>query len=95
MATPAQAVDVVVAQMRGERSQFLVLSEEAFAVVSAVIGREGLKLSIDGMSKRAQQRAGAIACEKTVPIRTPDEYANEYIDGTIHRKIRIKSIHLM
>src|SRR5258706_5451031 len=40
------------------RSQLRVLAKKAFAVVGAVIGREGLELAIDGLAEGALQHAG-------------------------------------
>ncbi len=90
VAAAAQAVDVLVAQLRSECGKLGVLAEETLAVVRAVVGREGLELAVDRVRERAQQRAGAVACKQRVPIGAPhhldhvpagaDEVRFEFVD---------------
>jgi hypothetical protein len=58
VAAPAQAVDVLVAQVGDKGAQLRVLAEEDLAVEGAVLRREGLELAVDGLRERRASARG-------------------------------------
>ena len=68
-----QAVDLLVGHPLRQPRQFFVLAEEVVAVETAVLGGKGLHLAVDGVGKRAGQRAAAVAGEQPVPVAAPDQ----------------------
>ncbi|WP_146014337.1 hypothetical protein [Paraburkholderia rhynchosiae] len=52
VAAAAQTVDILVAQLRGERRQFQLLSEQAFRVARAVVRGKTPELTADVCARR-------------------------------------------
>ncbi len=71
VAAAFEAIDIAVGHVCDQRRQLRVLPKKAFAVIGAVIGREGLELAIDGFGKGTLQHAGDVAREQHIPVRAP------------------------
>jgi hypothetical protein len=67
VAAAAQPIDVLVAQVRHERLQLLVLAEEDLAIERAVVRRQGLELAVDGLREGAHQRVAVVALRTARP----------------------------
>ncbi len=68
-----QTVDGFVAPVCHQRRQLGVLVEEVGAVEGAIIGCEGLELSVHGIGERARQRTSRVAPQESVPVAAPDK----------------------
>lgn len=68
-----QAIDFFVGQRRCNLAGAFVLTKEMLAIESAVIGGEGLQLTVHGAVERIHQRAVLVARKQFIPVRTPQQ----------------------
>ena len=66
-----ESVDLRFAHVCDELPQLRGAAEETLEVVVAVVGAEGLELTIRRIGKCAQQRMGFVARKENVPVRSP------------------------
>jgi hypothetical protein len=74
VAAAAQAIDLFVRHVRGERAQLGIRPEEVFLIVRAVVRTERLVFAIDHGSETAQECVLRIAREQEIPLGTPQHF---------------------
>ncbi len=73
VAAAAQAIDVVVREVRHELLQLRILVEEVLAVEGAVGGRVGLELAVHRLEEALLQPLVHVAREERVPVGGPEQ----------------------
>ena len=72
VAAAVELPDFLVAHVRDQRLQLLVLAEEVLPGIGAALGLERLVLAVDRLVHPPAQQAGLVALEQGVPERAPD-----------------------
>ena len=73
VAAAAQAIDVVVREVRHELLQLRILVEEVLAVEGAVGRGVGLELAVDGLEEALLEPLVRVAREERIPVAAPEE----------------------
>ncbi|PAV69064.1 hypothetical protein WR25_17416 [Diploscapter pachys] len=97
MTTALEGVDLFGAHVRHQALQGRVLLEEVLEVVAAVLGAEGLELTVGRRRQLAQQRVFVITGEQGVPLRTPqhlDHVVQAFTGSQGQAGGRLRLVHL-
>ena len=84
VAAACELPDLVVAHVRDELLQFIVLAEEVFANVSAALALEVLVFAVDALLHALQQQPALVLRQQAIPSRAPQHLNDVPARATEH-----------